>query len=106
MESTKSVFGNEVVLDATVVQHILKRHPELKKLRNLEDDILLTVAAPDFVFGGRYGENIAARKIKTGAFNGKWIVVPYDEGGRVKTAFIISDIKKVMQRRVVLWKQK
>ena len=106
MGATKSVLGNEVILDATVIQHILKRHPELKKLQNLEEAILLAVASPDFVFSGRYGENIAARKVKTGAFRGKWIVVPYDEGGGIKTAFIISNVEKIKRRRVMLWKPK
>lgn len=106
MRSTRSVFGNEVTLDTTVLQHILKRHPELKKLQNLEGDILFTVASPDFVFGGKYEENIAARKIKAGAFKGKWIVVPYDESGQIKTAFIISNVEKIKRERVVLWKPK
>lgn len=106
MGSTKSVFGNAVTLDTTVIQHILKRHPELKKLENLDGYILLTVASPDFVFEGRYEENIAAKKIKTGAFKNKWIVVPYDESGRVKTAFIISNVDRIKRRRVVLWTPK
>lgn len=106
LRSTKSVFGDKVALDTTVPQHILKRHPELKKLQNLEWDILRTVASPDFVFGGRYGENIAVKKIKTGVFKGKWIVVPYDEGGGIKTAFIISSVGRIKRMRVVLWKPK
>ena len=106
MRSTKSIFGNEVVLSPSVIQHILKRHPELKKIQNLEDGILLTVASPDFVFAGRYQENIAAKKVRTEAFKEKWIVVPYDEGGVVKTAFITSDVGRIKRGRVVLWKPK
>jgi len=84
----------------------LKRHPELKKLQNLEENILLTVASPDFVLGGRYEESIAVKKLKMGAFKGKWIVVPYEEGGGTKTAFIVSNVKKIKRGRVVLWKPK
>jgi len=84
----------------------LKRHPELKKLQNLEENILLSVGSPDFVLGGRYEENIAVKKIKMGTFKGKWIVVPYEEGGGTKTAFIVSNVKKIKRRRVMLWKPK
>ena len=54
---------------------------------------------------GRYGENIAARRIDAGAFVGKWLMVPYEECGRVKTAFIASRVEKIMKRGVVLWKR-
>jgi len=102
----KSVFGNEITLDAAVIKHILKRHPEIGKLRNIEEAISRTIASPDFVFEGRYGETIAARRIKEEAFEGAWMMVPYEEGGRVKTTFIVSNIKKMIRRRAVLWKRK
>lgn len=105
MESVKSIFDNEVILDTAVIKHVLKRHPELKKLRDVKGSILLTIASPDFVLEGKYGENIAARKIDAGAFAGKWLMVPYEECGRVKTAFIASRVKKIMKRGVVLWKR-
>jgi len=77
----------------------------MRKLLGLNENILLTIAYPDFVFAGRYGENIAVRKIEAGAFKGKWMMVPYEEGGMVKTAFIVSNVKKIIRRRVVLWKR-
>lgn len=52
---------------------------------------------------GRYEEHIVAKKIETGVLRGKWIVIPYDEGGGVKTASIISNVEKLKRRRVVLW---
>ena len=103
MKSIKSVFGNRVVLDSSTVKQILRRHPEMAKLRDLKESISLAVACPDFVFTGRYRENIAARKIEAGAFEGKWMMVPYEEGGKVKTAFIVSNVEKV--KKVVLWKR-
>lgn len=99
LKSVKSVFGNDVILDLSIVKQVLKRHPETAKLRDLKEGISLAVASPDFVFAGRYGENIAARKIEDGAFEGKWMMVPYKEGGRVKTAFIVSDVEKIIRRR-------
>lgn len=103
MKSIKSVFGKDVVLDSSIVERVLRRHPEMAKLRDLKESISLAVACPDSVFRGRYGENIAARKIETGAFEGRWMMVPYEEGGRVKTAFIVSNVEKV--KKVVLWKR-
>ena len=103
MKSIKSVFGNDVVLDSSTVKQILRGHPEMAKLQDLKESISLAVACPDFVFAGRYREHIAARKIEAGAFEGRWMMVPYEEGGRVKTAFIVSNVEKV--KKVVLWKR-
>ncbi|MBA7502614.1 hypothetical protein ES706_01207 [subsurface metagenome] len=75
----------------------------MAKLRDLKESISLAVACPDFVFGGKYGKNIAARKIEAEALEGRWMMVPYEEGGRVKTAFIVSNVEKV--KKVVLWKR-
>jgi len=102
--SLKSVFGSEVTLDTAVVKHVLKRHPEMKRLRDLKGSISLTITSPDFVFKGRYGENIAARRIEAGVFEGKWMMVPYEEYGRVKTAFLASKVEKILKRGI-LWKR-
>ena len=101
----KSVFGSEVTLDASVIKHVLIRHPEMRKLRDLKGSVSLTITSPDFVFEGRYEESIAARKIEAGVFKGKWMMVPYEEGGRVKTAFIVSKVQKILKRGIVLWKR-
>jgi len=103
--SVKSVFGSKVILDTAVVKHVLKRHPEMKRLRNLKGSISLTITSPDFVFEGRYGENIAARRIEAGTFKDKWMMVPYEEYGRVKTAFIASKVEKLLKRGILLWKR-
>jgi len=103
LKSIKSVFGKDVVLDSSTVKQILRRHPEMAKLRDLKESISLAVACPDFVFRGKYGEHIAARKIEAEAFEGRWMIVAYEEGGRVKTAFVISSVEKI--KKVVLWKR-
>jgi hypothetical protein len=71
LRSIKSIFGNEVILDSRVIEHVLKRHPEMNRLQDPTGNISLTIASPDFVVEGRYGENIAARRIKAGVFSGK-----------------------------------
>jgi len=72
----------------------------------MDEKISLTIADPDFVFEGRYGENIAVRKIEETVPKDTWIVVPYTENGKVKTTFIISNIEKIIRRRAMLWKRK
>jgi len=88
-----------------VIKHVLKRHPEIEKLQNIDKKISLTITDPDFVFEGRYGENIAARKIEE-TVKDTWMVVPYTENGKVKTTFIVSNIEKIIRRRAMLWKRK
>lgn len=105
MRSVKSVFGNNVILDLSIIKQVLRRHPEMAKLGDLKENISLAVASPDFVFAGKYGENIAARKIEAGAFKGKWVMVPYEEDGKVKTAFMVSNVEKTIRRGIVLWKR-
>ena len=105
MSPVKSVFGNDVTLHHSIIEHILKRHPEMEKFRDLEGSILLIVTSPDLVLAGRYGENIVAKKIEVGAFMDKWMLIPYEEGGVIRTAFIVSGIEKITKRRFVLWKR-
>lgn len=88
-----------------MIKHVLKRHPEIEKLQNIDKKISLTITDPDFVFEGRYGENIAARKIEE-TVKDTWMVVPYTENGKVKTTFIVSNIEKIIRRRAMLWKRK
>lgn len=70
---------------------------------NLENEIVKTVNAPDYVVRGRHGEHIAIRYIGITPYGAKYIIVPYDEGGEVRTAFITSDVDKILKRGV-LWK--
>jgi hypothetical protein len=62
-----------------------------------------TVNAPDYVVRGRHGEHIAIRYIGITPYGAKYIIVPYDEGGEVRTAFITSDVDRIL-RREVLWR--
>jgi len=53
---------------------------------------------------GRHGEHIAIRYLGITPYGAKYIIVPYDEGGEVRTAFITSDVDRILKRRV-LWRQ-
>ena len=37
-------------------------------------------------------------------YGAKYIIVPYDEGDEVRTAFITSDVDRIL-RRGILWRQ-
>jgi len=100
----KSVFHNNVSLTEDGLNHILFRHSELKRIRNLENEIVKTANAPEYVVRGRHGERIAIRYIGITTYGAKYIIVPYDEGGEVRTAFITSDANGIL-RRGILWRQ-
>ena len=105
LRSVGSVFENDVYLDFSVTKIVFRRHPETGKLRHLGEQILSAVSSPDYVFAGKYGENIAAEKIKVEFFKDRWLMVPYKEGGRINTAFIVSNIERLIKGRFVLWKR-
>ena len=100
----KSVFHNNVSLTEDGLKHILLRHPELKKIPNLENEIVKTVNTPEYVVKGRHEEHIAIRYIGITPYGAKYIIVPYDEGDEVRTAFITSDVDRIL-RRGILWRQ-
>ena len=60
-----------------------------------------TVEDPDYVILGAYGEHIAIRKYE----ESKYLVVPYTDGGEVKTAFITTKVNKMLTKRRLLWKR-
>ena len=99
----KSVFHNNVSLTEDGLNHMLLRHPELKRIINLENEIAKTVNAPEYVVRGLHGEHIAIRYIGITIYGAKYMKVPYDEGGEVRTAFITSDVDRII-RRGVLWR--
>ena len=91
MRICKSVFHNNVSLTTDGLDHILLRHPELKRIPSLEDEIVKTINTPKYIVRGLHGEHIAIRNIGTTHYGPKHLVVPYDENGEVRTAFITSD---------------
>jgi len=83
----------------------LVRHPELKRIRNLPNEIAETINRPEYIVRGLHGEHIAVRNIGLTLYGSKHLIVPYDEGGEVRTAFITSDVDRILKRRI-LWKQR
>ena len=47
-------------------------------------------------------EHSAIRLVKE---TGRHVVVPYDNNGEVKTAFITSKVDKILTKREVMWKR-
>lgn len=97
------MFGTTVTLASPGLKHVLLPHPELRGIRKLENLIVSAVEAPEFVVSGRHGEHIAVRRVDVPRFEGKYLVVAYDEDGEVRTAFITGKIEKIL-RRPILWK--
>ena len=81
------------------------RHPELRRIPNLENEIVRAINKPEYVVLGLHGEHIAIRNIGITPYGPKHIVIPYDESGEVRTAFITSDAERILKRRI-LWRQK
>lgn len=104
LRKCKSVFHNNVSLTGDGLEHILLRHPELKRIPNLENEIVKTINTPEYIVQGLHGEHIAIRNIGTTPYGPKHLIVPYDEAGEVRTAFITSDVDRILKRRV-LWRQ-
>jgi len=101
LRKCKSAFKNVVVLSSEGLSHILLRHPELRRVRDLEDVLMSAVEAPDFVIEGRHGEHIAVRYIPDLPLRAKFLTVAYNEGGEVRTAFVTSKPHKIKERGVI-----
>ena len=80
--------------------HIVERHPEMAG--HLED-VLLAVAAPEYIFKGSDDELLAAMRFN----EKKWLVVIYKEqsiDGFVLTSYITSKTEKLFKRHI-LWQK-
>lgn len=98
----RSFRGKNVVLTSERLEHIFLRHVEMKHIEStLTGLIKKTVEDPDYVILGIHDEHIAIRYIEGLR---KHLVVPYEEDGGVKTAFITSKADKVLKKRKILWK--
>jgi len=82
--------------------HISESHRELTGLAN---QVLETINQPDLIIEGLEGELLALLKI-----NGKYLVSVYREvdkkDGFVITAFYTANLKSLLKRRKIIWKQK
>lgn len=100
MLTTRSISGHLIRLPEERWVHIVERHPEMA---GHLDDVLLSVAAPEFVFKGGDGELLAAMRLN----ETKWIVAVYkeqDTDGFILTAYITGKTEKLFKRKV-LWQK-
>jgi hypothetical protein len=84
-------------------QHITRRHPEMSSLR---DWILETVAEPELIQRGDFGELLAVRFYVETPLTSKFLVAAYREisaeDGFIVTAYLT---RQPSSRRIVLWKR-
>jgi hypothetical protein len=84
-------------------QHIVQRHPEMDDER---ERVLETVAEPDMIQQGDFGELLAIRFWHGTPLTSKFLVVAYREvspnDGFILTAYLTN---RPSARRVVIWKR-
>jgi len=84
-------------------QHIVRRHPEMD---NQRQRVLETLAEPDMIQQGDFGEVLAVRFYPETPLTRKFLVVVYrevsHEDGSILTAYLTS---RPSARRVTIWKQ-
>ena len=100
MHLTKSIKGITIRLTDERWVHIVENHPELAGNLN---DVLLSVASPDFILMGQNDELLASVYKRTD----KLLVVIYNENendGFIITAFFTSKINQLLKRKMI-WKK-
>jgi len=99
----RSQQGVPIRLSEERWQHVVSRHPEMQ---SLHEQVLETVAEPDFIQQGDYGELLAIRLYPKTPLTQKYVVAAYREVGSqdgfVLTAYLTSHPSG---RRTVLWKR-
>jgi hypothetical protein len=84
-------------------QHIVRRHPEMDDQR---EQVLETLAEPDMIQQGDFGELLAVRLYPGTPLTSKFLVVAYrevsSEDGFILTAYLTS---RPSARRVTIWKR-
>ena len=95
--------GVPVRLIAERWQHITHRHPEMAEQR---ERVLETLAEPELIQQGDYGELLAIRFYAETPLTSKYLVVVYREvdpkDGFILTAYFAS---RPSNKRVILWKR-
>jgi len=100
MNETRSISGKTVRLTDERWLHIVEGHPEMAGHLH---DVLLAVAAPDFILSGSSDELLASVYNR----NDKLLIVVYKESdtdGFIITAFFTKRIDKALKRKI-LWRR-
>jgi len=83
--------------------HIVSRHPEMAEYRS---KVLETIATPDYVQQGDFGELLAVRDYSEELKPARFVAVVYREAapddGFVLTAYVTD---RTSSRRRILWKR-
>ncbi len=85
------------------INHILQNHPELE---GEEDKIAETIANPDTILEGDFGELLSTKHyLKSSVSENKYLIVAYEEISNVD-GFIITAYytRRLSKRRKVIWK--
>jgi hypothetical protein len=100
---TKSVEGVSIRLTEERWQHIVNRHPEMKKQKA---KVMETVNTPDYIQRGDFGTKIAIKFHHGTPLTDKYLVVVYKEinssDGFIVTAYFATEPAKW---REVLWRR-
>lgn len=103
MVIVRSRNGVSVRLTEERWQHIVRRHPETSDRR---ERVLETVAEPDMIQEGDFGELLAIRSYLEAPLNAKSLVVAYrevsDQDGFVLTAYITN---RPSGGRITIWRR-
>lgn len=85
-------------------QHVVDRHPEMSRLR---EEVLETLAGPDMIQKGDFGELLALKLYPDTPLGEKFLVVAYREisaeDGFVLTTYLT---RRPSVRRETLWKKR
>ncbi len=84
-------------------QHIVRRHPEMEKQR---ERVLETVAGPEMIQEGDFGELLAVRFYSETPLTSKYMIVAYRENS-ADDGFVITVYfaRRTAVRRKILWKR-
>jgi hypothetical protein len=99
----RSRFGVPVRLTEERWRHIVDRHPEMD---SQQEKLLETLAGPDMIQNGDFGELLAARLYVETPLSEKFLVVAYrevsTEDGFILTAYLT---RRPSSRTETLWKR-
>ncbi len=99
----KSIRNIPIRLSVERWNHIIKRHPEMKRQKG---KVLKTIEKPDLIQEGDFGELLAIKFFRSTPLTSKHLVVIYKEVSE-EDGFIITTYftNQPSQRRKTIWKR-
>lgn len=98
-----SVSGAKIKLTDESVEHIIRKHPEVKPYI---ERVTETVEKPDLIIQGELGELKALKFYESLHIGSKYMVVPYREKvseGFIITAYFTSSLDRV--KGAIVWRR-